>query len=69
MTDNLIDKVTMRELLIFELGIYAEARAGHVLELDSQIMQELRERYNQTNAQIKEAYKNLNKKYVEVIIK
>ncbi len=69
MTDELIGNVTMRELLIFELGIYAEVNASKDSLLDNETLEELSTRYHQTHKQINQAYDRLNNKYVEVIIK
>ena len=67
---ELIGNVTMRELLIFELGIYAEVNASTDNRiLDKKILKELSYRYHQTYKQIQDAYDRLNQKYVEVIIK
>jgi len=65
---KLIDKVSMRDLFIFELGIYAEVNASTDRLLDKDVLKELSERYHQTSKQIKESYLKLNQKYVKVII-
>jgi len=69
MTDELDGIVGMKELLIFELGIYAEVNASTDRPLAEEVLEELSERYHHTHKQINELYNRLNKKYVEVIIK
>ena len=61
--------VTDLELLIFELGIYAESRASDEVIEDKEWLDEFCKRYNISSNEIQNLFKKLNKKYVEVVCK
>lgn len=62
MTDEL------RDLLLYELGIYAEANASRDHRIDNEVLEELSKRYSLTKKQIQDLEDKMNRMYVRVII-